>query len=362
MPELPRCSRKDAPDRCFVVSRMHPDEDSRRKYFPPLYVLKSLINAARTSDSGSALNSPWLALGPEFTETSSTLAGLLLSKTVQLETGTPTDLESVISCVFASLSRSEEMDHSIVAMLSTEKFSRAAAALLDDELAVQFRLMLFAASLAHTYQRPLDQPNMLPGEQGLRQMAYAMGSGILINMDSLLVPHRLAKLSATEMRILVLVVLGIACSTAYSVNLYNSPELELHIWLPSPADGGPSSRTLWHAMQQHLLSILAHYLVLLSSRLGVEFSSITQRNLIESLHLELVRRGGFVWETPELTMVKVRRIAEISGKRKRLRALKDLRMARGARRSDESVMMMSNTMCSSVLDSVLLCAALSRAG
>jgi hypothetical protein len=198
----------------------------------------------------------------------------------------------MLSCVMALLLKIEDSArHSIVSMLSSERFHGISQVVIGTDLATKFRLMLFSASLAHTF-KPSRGTDTMPNEGDLRRISFAMGFNLLARLDSTLAPHRLAKLSAGQVQTLTLVLFGLACAVAYCVSLYQSPELDPRIWLPPEDDGGPKSRTLWHAMQQHLSSMIAHYIVLFYSRLGFELPPSTERHIITSLNTELASGHG----------------------------------------------------------------------
>lgn len=240
---------------------------------------------------GPVLTYAIAALGADFTFLKAPKVISLMSKTIDSAQVAPSRLDEMVSNVFTWMLNEAALEQSIVSILCSNRFRELSQDLLGAELSVRFRAMLYSSSLAYVYDSRAMYDSDLSVED-LRRITYAMGSELLLYIDTLLAPHHLAKLPHDHLRIFFLVILGITLAVAYSAALYDSPSYG--IGSPELYDGN-IPKTLWQAMQQHLTQMMAHYLVVLASRLSLVLRRASEREFLSSLMTGLIRRGAFVW-------------------------------------------------------------------
>ncbi|RYP22515.1 hypothetical protein DL765_001573 [Monosporascus sp. GIB2] len=238
------------------------------------------------------------SLGVEFTSLDAPKLRSLLAKTILSERVAPSRLESMVSNVFTWILNNKALDQSVVGMLCSGRFSELSRPLVDGELAAKFRVLLYSSSLAYVYDSRATYDSDLTIDD-LRRITYAMGSDLLQDIDKMLSPHMLAKFSQEQLRVLFLALFGVTLAIAYSAAIEDSPSFPS---IPELYDGN-IPKTLWEAMQQHLVQIMAHYLVLLASRLGLVLPGGSERDALSSLMTGLTQRGVFIWVADVIPIV-----------------------------------------------------------
>jgi hypothetical protein len=229
------------------------------------------------------------ALGVEVTPLDAPKLERLLAKTITSENASPS-LESMVSDVFTWILNNKPLDQSIVGMLCSNRFSELSRAPVDTEFAAKFQALLYSSTLAYVYASRTTYDYELSINH-LHRITYATGSDILQYIDKKLSPHILAKLTRQQLRVMFLVLFGVTSAIAYSVAIEDSPDFP---GVPELYDG-QIPKTLWDAMQQHLVQIMAHHLVLLAHRLKLTFPEGSERHALSSSMTGITQRGVFTW-------------------------------------------------------------------
>ncbi|KAM7201241.1 hypothetical protein V8F20_004987 [Naviculisporaceae sp. PSN 640] len=237
------------------------------------------------------------SLDIEYTSLQSPKLLTLLSKTVDRTQGVfSLSVPEIMSNIFTWMSpdQTKVPERSIVgALICSDQFHDSARndGFLGGELLEKFRVMVYSSSLAYVYNsgsREIYDSDLTMRD--LHRITYAMGSDLLLFLDTALVPHQLAQLSQEQLTGLFVVIFGIALAVAYSTAVYDSPTFSTGV-----ETGGDTPRTLWQALQQHLSQMLAHYLVILGARLGLVLRGDSEKQIISSLMSAIIYRGKFVW-------------------------------------------------------------------
>jgi len=231
------------------------------------------------------------AFGAEFTSLEGPKLFSLMTKTIDSTQAVPSCLDEMVSSILSWMLHGAAPKHSIVGILCSIQFRELSQAFLGEKHSTRFWAILYSSSLAYIYDSRATYDSDLNIDD-LRRITYATGSELLLYLDTFLASHRLSKLPQDHVRIFLLVTFGVTIAIAYSTALCDS--LSYDVKAPEFHDGN-IPKTLWQAMQQHLAQMMAHYLVILASRIGVVLRRDLEREIISSLMIEIIRRGVFVW-------------------------------------------------------------------
>ncbi|PVH78541.1 hypothetical protein DL98DRAFT_516715 [Cadophora sp. DSE1049] len=150
---------------------------------------------------------------------------------------------------------------------------------VDEHSGVNFRLMLYATSLAHIQRtipenREFDVPELL-------QIGSVAGHEFLKHLDEKLKPQKLAKCTGDDIRALFLLAFGTILAVGYADD--------------TGSNATPEKQRQFKAMQEHICQILAHYVTYLGSQLGLPLASGTEQFMLEAAPEKWRKQGIFRW-------------------------------------------------------------------
>lgn len=153
---------------------------------------------------------------------------------------------------------------------------------VDEQSGINFRLMLYATSLAHIQQtlpdgNEFDVPDLL-------QIGSVAGHEFLKHLDEKLKPQKLAKCTGDDIRSLFLLAFGTILAVGYAND--------------KAPNASPETQHQFKAMQEHICQILAHYVAYLGSQLGLPLARGTEKFMLEAAPEKWRKQGIFRWSTP----------------------------------------------------------------
>lgn len=154
---------------------------------------------------------------------------------------------------------------SLIHSLTSAIFSKDIEEVLGADMAIDFRVFLFATSLAHTQWDGGGWSNFY-----LRRAAQISGSRIIRRLDHFLTPQFVAKLGRDASRGVFLFVLGVILGIGY---FGDSMEVLGSKFRKSP--------TLWLTMKEHICQMLAHHLIFIGSTIGIKLDTAAEQSIID---------------------------------------------------------------------------------
>jgi hypothetical protein len=209
-----------------------------------------------------------------------------------LEFNVPWEINKLAQAVFEGISDSQPSNISMVGTFSSHRLSQLVGGLLDYQLTLDFRRLMYSASLAYVRSSsPHYEDSMNVAE--LHHISYLAGYDLVNALDLLFSPQSLAKSHLQRIRALFLLSFGTLLAIHYSHRLIDSP--------PFPGYSNDSTttkndQTLWDAMQDHLCLMLAHHLVFLGSRIGFTFQPDVEKKLLTTSVCKWLPEGSFTWK------------------------------------------------------------------
>jgi hypothetical protein len=181
------------------------------------------------------------------------------------------DLENLVQTALGWVQEeNSEPSKSMVGTLSSNELGALTAAHLDGSLASNVRLLLYVTSQAHVKR---DSPADVAS---LGEVAYFCGSNVLSRLNDLLSSRSLASAAKEALQARLLLIVSIILALGYTTQMIESPLFRDE----SDNQHQPTVGTLWEVMRVHVCEMLAHYLVVLASRLQFRFHQDFQKSLI----------------------------------------------------------------------------------
>lgn len=177
---------------------------------------------------------------------------------------------------------------SMVGTLSSKHFSNMVGRHLDSNLANRSRMFLYAVSLAHVQVGNMSDSHYL-SLPDLQNITCVLGRDLLGQLDRLVSPTELARATKERCEAIFLVLYGTLLAVSYSYCRGT--------WPTFPPDAMPGAgKTLWDAMREHLVQMLAHLLVFLSARLGVRFQPSVENSILSTTIPAWKQHGQYTWQ------------------------------------------------------------------
>jgi len=214
----------------------------------------------------------------------SPLARYLANEPINLEFDMEWTFEPLLGLATTWISGSREKPLKyIVGSLCSYQFLSLVGDSLNPSFMEKFRITLCSLAFCWiTY--PADHAEYL-------HLGHGIGHQVLNELERILNPHDLSnQLSLAKYHSLSLVILECLFSVGYSVRLRRTNQ-------PSSTTGGAISPNdaEWPltARQEHLTSMLAHFLLLIGGKMGLSFSRNTKENFIVIVLDRVQREGRF---------------------------------------------------------------------
>ena len=191
------------------------------------------------------------------------------------------DLEVLVSDTVDWLNSPSHSETSKVGTLSSPRFLELTTGSIGPKLGRAFQQMIYAISCAYTRTSKNDGSFLTSAE--LHHFGSLAGHEVLGYLDERLKPVALGRCSHDDARALFLWVFGTILAVGYA--------------------GSGSSKTVsvegvnFTDVQSHLCQILAHYLLLLGTQLGLAMEAGTDRFLLEAAPARWYREGRFEWNS-----------------------------------------------------------------
>jgi hypothetical protein len=185
---------------------------------------------------------------------------------------------------------------SIVGTLCCSEFLTLVGDALDPSFMQRFRLMLYSLSLWWTSGDPKPEQYLTLG--------HGLGHAVLNDLEQMLTPHFLSsQLSLSKYQSLFLVLLGCLFAVGYCRKPCNNTD-QLDSIPCDPHVNPETDRENWlhNARQEHLTSMLAHYILLIGNRLGHRFDEKTEEGFVAATLDRIQKRGKFWWINERVEM------------------------------------------------------------
>ncbi|PMD33109.1 hypothetical protein L207DRAFT_639814 [Hyaloscypha variabilis F] len=166
-----------------------------------------------------------------------------------------------------------------VGVMSSLQFQTLIKASVGEAASNDFQSMIYAISLAHT--QPKTGAKHMYTALELQGIGSLGGERLLSFLEKRLTAQSLGTLSKNELQVLFLMIVGTILAIGYAQPVTESPPFP-------PMESDESSlkapQTLYTAMQHHLCRTLAHYIIYLSSKLGLPIASTKEKFILEFAH------------------------------------------------------------------------------
>ncbi|KAK5655863.1 hypothetical protein OQA88_5402 [Cercophora sp. LCS_1] len=219
-------------------------------------------------------------------------AGLaaLASHTLKLAFDVSWNYDELVQAAITWFRDDNEPSKSMVGTLSSNEFKMLTANHLDASLVSDVCSLLYATSKAHV-NTTMNTDGSPLNVASLSEVAYFCGNRVINRLDDLLSSRPLANATKETLQAKLLVVVAVILALGYATPVSDSPSFSDIL----DGQAGSPTSTLWDAMRQHICEMLAHYLIVIASKLHFRFQHNFQKSLITSALNQWGKKARFTW-------------------------------------------------------------------